>query len=96
MARRAFPGDGGGPGRPVAARQDFLLGVAGALLAAPLAARAQQAGKVYRLGYLTVPSRESTQEVADASRAGLREFGMLDGQNVLVDYRFAEGNVDRE
>jgi putative ABC transport system substrate-binding protein len=66
-----------------------------ALLAAPLAAEGQQAGKVYRIGYLTIPSRETAQGVANAFQLGLRDLGWIEGQNVVVDYRFAGGNYDR-
>jgi putative ABC transport system substrate-binding protein len=62
---------------------------------APLAAWAQQAEKVYRVGYLTVPSRESAQDGANAFRDGLRDLGWVEGQNVVVEYRFADANLDR-
>ena len=61
----------------------------------PLAAWAQQAGKVYRVGYLTVPSRATAQHTANAFAAGLRELGWVDGQNVVIDYRFADSNLER-
>jgi putative tryptophan/tyrosine transport system substrate-binding protein len=50
---------------------------------------------VYRIGYLTVPSRESAQGVANAFRLGLRDLGWIEGQNVVVDYRFADSSLDR-
>ncbi len=62
---------------------------------APFAARAQQAGKVYRVGYLTVPSRETAQDGANAFQGGLRDLGWVEGQNVVVEYRFADANLDR-
>ena len=66
------------------------------VLAAPLAAEVQPpAGRIPRVGYLTVPSRESAQAVADSFRLGLRDLGWIEGQNVLVDYRFADSRVDR-
>src|SRR5262245_57179111 len=73
-----------------------FLGTRGfSILAAPHAVEAQQAGKVYRIGYLTVPSRESAQGVANAFQLGLRELGWVAGQNVVVDYRFADSDMDR-
>ena len=63
--------------------------------AAPLIARAQQAGKVYRLGYLSTPTRESVARGVDAFLKKLRELGWVDGQNLVIEYRWAEGNVDR-
>ena len=57
--------------------------------------RGSKAGKVYRIGYLTVPSRETGQDGANAFQRGLRDLGWIEGQNVVVDYRFADSNVDR-
>jgi len=79
----------------VISRRAFVAGLTGGLLAAPLAAGAQQAGKVHRIGYLTVPSRESAQGVANTFSLGLRDLGWIEGQNVVVEYRFAASNLDR-
>jgi ABC-type uncharacterized transport system substrate-binding protein len=79
----------------VIARRTFLAGAGAVLLAAPLAAEAQPAGKVHRVGYLTVPSRESAQGGANAFRDGLRDLGWVDGRNLVIEYRFADGNVER-
>ena len=76
-------------------RRTFLCGLTLGTLSAPLAAEPQQARKVYRIGYLTVPSRETAQGVANSFQLGLRDLGWIQGQNVVVDYRFAESNVDR-
>ena len=76
-------------------RRVFLGTLTGGLLAAPLAAGAQQAAKVYRIGYLTVPSRATAQGVADKFQHGLRDLGWIDGQNIVVNYRFADSNVNR-
>jgi len=65
------------------------------LTLSPLAGEAQQPGKVFRVGYLTVPSRETAQDVANAFKGGLRDLGLVEGQNIVVEYRFADGNVDR-
>ena len=62
---------------------------------APLAAWAQQPRKVYTVGYLTVPSRETAQDGANAFQGGLRDLGWVEGQNVRVEYRFADSNLDR-
>jgi putative ABC transport system substrate-binding protein len=75
-------------------RREFLIAV-GALLAAPLAAEAQQAGKVFRIGYLSTPTRESVEHGLDAFLRKLRELGWVDGQNLVIEYRWAEGNVER-
>src|SRR6266404_2477847 len=72
-----------------------LLGViAGGLLAAPLAAEAQQPTKIARIGYLSlnlVPNRH----LREAFRQGLRDVGYVEGRNVVIEYRDAEGKPER-
>ena len=63
------------------------------LTLAPLAAGAQQAEKVRRIGFLSAAIRGS--QVEDAFRQGLREHGYIEGQNLLVEWRYAEGRHDR-
>jgi putative ABC transport system substrate-binding protein len=63
--------------------------------AAPIVARAQQAGKVYRIGYLSTPNRDSVKNGLDAFLRKLRELGWVEGQNLIIEYRWAEGKVDR-
>ena len=65
------------------------------LLAAPLAAEAQQAGKVARIGYLLGATREQTSLLVKAFEDGLRDLGYVPGQNVVIEYRFAEGKLER-
>src|SRR6266700_5523782 len=65
------------------------------LFAVPLAADAQQAGKVPRIGFLRVTSPSDRPPLLDAFRQGLRELGWVEGQNIVIDYRYAEGRVDR-
>jgi putative ABC transport system substrate-binding protein len=74
-------------------RRRFIDTFAGGLLAAPLAAEAQPAGKVYRIGYLAATTALSRP--VGAFRQGLREFGWVEGQNIAIEYRFAEGRLDR-
>jgi putative ABC transport system substrate-binding protein len=78
-------------------RRRFLLtspaGVL-AVLAAPRAAGAQQAGKVYRIGFLW-DSPTVWPHALQAFRQGLRERGWTEGQNIVVEYRWAEGRFDR-
>ena len=76
-------------------RRTFVATLAGGLLVAPLAAEAQEAGRIHRIGYLTVPSRATAQGVADRFQRGLHDLGWIKGQNVTVNYRFADSNVDR-
>ncbi len=77
-------------------RQFATLGAAGAaLLADPKSGRAQKPQRLPRIGWLWPgPSTGTPQEVA-GFRQGLKEFGHIDRQNVIVDYRFGEGHYDR-
>jgi len=75
-------------------RRAFVLGSA-ALLVAPLAAQAQQAGKVYRVGYLSASSRETQEPFYQAFLQGLIGRGWIDGQNLIVERRWAEGKNER-
>ena len=59
------------------------------------AAFAQQAGKVYRIGYLSTPNRESVANGVAAFLRKLRELGWIDGKNLIIEYRWAEGKVER-
>jgi ABC-type uncharacterized transport system substrate-binding protein len=72
-------------------RRAFLAGSA-ALLAAPLAAEAQQARKVPRVGILLL---SDAQSVPDAFRQELRELGYVEGQTIALEYRWAEGKEER-
>ena len=69
--------------------------VAVVLLAVGVIAEAQQLNKVPRIGYLSGsdPARESTR--AEAIRLALRELGYIEGQNIAIEYRYAEGKLDR-
>jgi ABC-type uncharacterized transport system substrate-binding protein len=82
----------------VTTRRTFIAALAGGLLAAPRAADAQQEGKVYRLGILsaTVPPAPSDRGVASLLvLAILREMGYVEGQNLVVERRYAENQFDR-
>jgi putative tryptophan/tyrosine transport system substrate-binding protein len=76
-------------------RRDFIKGVAGSTAAWPLAVRAQQAGKIYRIGFLandpTIPAQPAGQAFLD----GLREGGYVEGKNIIIERRFAEARPDR-
>ena len=76
-------------------RRTFLSALTGSLLAAPLAAGAQQVGKVSRIGYLSAGSDTANPRVREAFRQGLRELGWVEGQNIIIEYRWAEGRFDR-
>jgi ABC-type uncharacterized transport system substrate-binding protein len=74
-------------------RRAFIGSLAGGLLAAPLAAGAQPAGRLPRIGYLG--TRTPSDFGLDAFRQGLGELGWVENQNIVIDYRFAEGKFDR-
>src|SRR5207244_8100774 len=76
-------------------RRTFLFVLSLGALSAPLAADAQPTGKVYRIGYLAPGSATVSQFPVEAFREGLRELGLVEGQNIVIDYRFAEGRFDR-
>ncbi len=74
----------------------LILTVALGLLLAPLAARGQQAGKVFRIGILGT-SPPTTPEVSrnyEAFFQGLRELGYVEGQNIIVERRYSEGRQE--
>jgi putative tryptophan/tyrosine transport system substrate-binding protein len=73
----------------------LLLFVLSLVLAAPLAAGAQPAGKVPRIGFLSFGWVEGARPNLEAFRQGLRELGYVDGQNIAIEYRFAESKLDR-
>ena len=74
-------------------RRDFIAGLTGLAGAWPLQARAQQPIPV--VGYLSARSPEDTGHLVDAVRRGLREEGFVEGQNVVIEYRYAVGDYDR-
>lgn len=66
------------------------------LLAAPLVGGAQPAGKVPRIGYLSPLSPAAEASRREAFRQGLEELGYREGQNIAIEYRWAEGKLDRQ
>jgi putative ABC transport system substrate-binding protein len=66
-----------------------------AVVAAPLAAQEKKAGRVYRIGVLESVSLFDNAANIDEFRRGLRELGYIEGQNLLIEYRSAEGRVAR-
>ena len=65
------------------------------LLALPFPARAQQGKKMPRVGFLIAPSPSFFAPRLEGFRDGLRNLGYVEGKNILVEYRYAEGNLDR-
>jgi putative ABC transport system substrate-binding protein len=76
-------------------RRTFLGSLACGLLAVPLTAAAQQAGKVYRIGYLGPGSGSTLPAALDAFRQQLRQLGYVEGQNLTIEYRWAADNDEQ-
>jgi putative tryptophan/tyrosine transport system substrate-binding protein len=74
-------------------RRAFLAGTGTVLLAAPLAAQAQQAAKVARIGYLVGASLSLSPHLHEAFRQGLRDLGYVEGRNVVMEYRDAASEL---
>jgi putative ABC transport system substrate-binding protein len=76
-------------------RREFITLLGGAATAWPLAARAQQAAKVYRIGFLGNSTAVLEADLVGPFREGLRDLGYVEGQNILIEYRWAEGEYER-
>lgn len=75
-------------------RRRFVTGIVASALPTPLAAQAQRAGKIYRIGFLW-DSPAVWPHALEAFRRGMRERGWFEGQNIKTEYRWAEGRFDR-
>jgi putative tryptophan/tyrosine transport system substrate-binding protein len=75
-------------------RREFITLLGGAAFL-PLAARAQRAGKIYRIGFLANDPTLPEQPAGQAFLDGLRESGFVEGKNIIIERRFAEGRSDR-
>jgi putative tryptophan/tyrosine transport system substrate-binding protein len=73
-------------------RRDFIKAIVGSATAWPLTARAQQTLKVAHIGYLAFRSPMSAD---DSFFQGLRNFGWIEGQNILIERRFADANANQ-
>jgi len=76
-------------------RREFLRLVGGAATAWPFAAEAQTTSKVHRIGLLSSASSSAGANRLQAFKQGLRELGYVEGQNLTIEYRFAEGRENR-
>jgi putative ABC transport system substrate-binding protein len=74
-------------------RREFLVVMAGAA-AVPFAAHAQQ-GKLWRIGFIETIAADQNAPNMDAFRSGMREHRYIEGQNFVIEYRSAEGRVER-
>ena len=73
-------------------RREFITLIGGAAGTWPLAARAQQSGKVYRIGYLSPASLSS--ELFALQSGAIRDLGWIEGKNVIFERRYADNRLD--
>jgi putative ABC transport system substrate-binding protein len=76
-------------------RRQFLGAIAGGLFATPFATFAQLSANAPRIGFLASVSASNQAKRLEALRAGLRELGYVEGENLVIEVRWAEGNYDR-
>src|SRR5262249_46175680 len=76
-------------------RKITVLTLCALLLVLCVSAQAQQIGKVHRIGFLVASSASFYSSRIEAFRKGLRELGYVEGKNIAIEYRFAEGKEDR-
>src|SRR5262249_25830564 len=84
----------GGRSDPVISRRAFVTSLAGGLLAAPLPVEGQQAGKVYRIGTISISPQDRAGHVIKAFEEALAKLGYVEGQNVMFEHRFAGGTTE--
>ena len=80
--------------RVIGGRTAVALALTFALLVAPIAAKAQQAG-IPRIGWLGLPGSAANADLVAGFREGLRDLGYTEGKNLTMEYRFAEGRIER-
>ena len=76
-------------------RREFITLVGGAAVAWPFAARAQQSAKLPTIGFLGAATISARSQWVDAFVQRLRELGWIEGRTVVLEYRWAEGNLER-
>ena len=77
-------------------RREFITLLGGAAVALPLAAtRAQQGARMHRIGVLFSARKDTTSQFVETFTKSLFELGWIDGQNIKIDYRFAENDVEK-
>lgn len=76
-------------------RREFLIALGVSALSRPFAVAAQQPAKLRRIGFLSPFARAATVSSEEAFRQGLRALGWVEGQNIAIEYRYAEDKVER-
>src|SRR5437016_14569718 len=75
-------------------RRTFMAMLTGGIVVASLSAEAQQATKIARIGFLSL-NQGANALLHEAFRQGLRDLGYVEGRNVVIEYRDAEGKLER-
>ena len=76
-------------------RRELLIALGAGALTTPLASFAQQQPKVWRIGFLGSTTALGSASRMEALRAGLRDHGYVEGKNLVIEYRWSDGNYDR-
>jgi putative ABC transport system substrate-binding protein len=76
-------------------RRKLIIALGAGALTAPFGSFAQQPMKIYRIGYLDSGSITSRVERVESMRAGLRDLGYIEGKNIQIEFRWADGKYDR-
>ena len=76
-------------------RREFISLLGGATIAWPLAARAQQTDRIFRIGFLGLPTADSLPKRTEAFRDGLHDLGYQEGRDFVIEYRWANGKYDQ-
>jgi hypothetical protein len=75
-------------------RRNFITLLGGAAVGWPFAARAQQAGKIPRVGFMGNSTAALEANLVEPFLDGLRELGYQEGRNIIIEYRWAEGKYE--
>src|ERR1700680_616281 len=76
-------------------RRTFICAIAGGLVIARSVAEAQPAAKVYRIGFIALPTAESFAPLVRALNEELRDHGYVEGRNIVFERRYADGRLER-
>src|SRR5262245_17701011 len=76
-------------------RRAFLAGVVVSAFTGPLVVGAQPPGKVFRIGYLSTMASETARPPLSAFKRALLDLGYVEGRNLVIEYRWAEGRYER-
>jgi putative tryptophan/tyrosine transport system substrate-binding protein len=76
-------------------RREFIKLLSGSAAAWPFGARAQQSGKLFRIGFLGSTSANGLRERVKAFRDGLRVLGHEEGRDIVIEARWADGHYER-